>query len=85
MVKNFNWKNVHKAMVAIGWVWSFGYDSLGMENRGIPTLQTIKNHAYSLLKEVYDVGEGQISTGGFSAGWDRGELFLTFTLEEWSA
>jgi len=81
---NFKWENVHKAMVAINWCWLLGKDKFGKGNYGVPSIETIKNHAYSLLKEAYESGN-QISTGGFSAGWDGGELFLSFTLEEHSA
>jgi hypothetical protein len=81
---NFNWENVHKAMTAVNWVWSFGKDKLGQEQKGVPSLETIKNFAFCLLKEVYENGS-QVSTGGFSAGWDNEELFLVFTLEEYSA
>lgn len=80
----FNWANVHKAMVATEWCWSLGKDEFGNDNKGVPDITTIKNHAYRLLKIAYEE-EKQISTGGFSAGWDGGELYLVFTLEEWSA
>jgi hypothetical protein len=72
-------------MMAVGWCWSLGTDKFGKDNMGMPSLETIKNHAYAMLKEAYDLGKGQISTGGFTAGWDSGELFLVFTLEEASA
>ncbi|WP_114752304.1 hypothetical protein [Pleomorphovibrio marinus] len=80
---NFNWENVHTAMHATNWVWVIGYDEFGKENKGIPDIPTIKNNAYALLKRAYD-RETQVSTGGFSAGWDNGELYLTFTLEQFS-
>jgi hypothetical protein len=82
--ESFNWENVHKAMMAVGWCWSLGTDKFGKDNMGVPSLETIKNHAYAMLKEAYDLGKGQISTGGFTAGWDSEELFLVFTLEETS-
>lgn len=82
--ENFRWDNVHKAMMAVNWCWSLGRDSFGKDNYGVPNIETIKNHAFALLKTAYD-DEKQISSGGFSAGWDSGELYLTFTLEEWSA
>jgi hypothetical protein len=78
---NFNWKKVHAAMMATNWAWYFGDDELGRENYGIPTVQTLQNHAIALLKNAYDT-ECQTSTGGFTAGWDNGQLYLTFTLEE---
>lgn len=82
--KNFGWDRVHKAMIALNWCWSLGRDSFGNDNMGIPNIETIKNHAYRLLKQAYEEDK-TISTGGFTAGWDSGELYLTFTLEEWSS
>ena len=81
---NFNWENVYKAMRALEWEWSFGKDKEGNDMMGIPSMQTIKNTAFELLKEAYDK-ENQFGTGGFTAGWDSGELYLVFTLEETSA
>ncbi|MGA9651945.1 hypothetical protein [Pedobacter sp.] len=78
--ESFDFKLVHKAMLAVEWKWSFGTDKYGIENYGIPTLDTIKQHAARLLKEAYDK-DCSISTGGFSAGWDSGELYLLFQLE----
>lgn len=82
--EQFNWESLHKAMTAVNWCWSLGTDSFGKDNMGVPSLETIKNHAYALLKLAYDE-EKSISTGGFSAGWDSGELYLVFTFEEASA
>ncbi len=81
--ENFNWNKVHKAMIAVEWHWYFGKDKFNADNMGIPSLETIKNHAYALLKEAYDDMLTH-STGGFTAGWERGELFLSFTLEDFS-
>lgn len=80
----FDFNTVHKAMLAIGWEWYFGKDELGNYCMGVPSIETIKNRAYTLLKKAYDKEIGRISAGGFSAGWDSGELYLTFTLEETS-
>lgn len=76
----FDFEKVHKAMIATEWNWHLGIDSMGQENLGIPNLNTIKNHAYALLKNAYDKG-GIHSTGGFTAGWDDGSMYLEFTLE----
>jgi hypothetical protein len=82
--EQFNWERLHKAMTSVNWCWALGTDSFGKCNMGVPSIETIKNQAYALLKQAYDE-EKQISTGGFSAGWDSGELFLVFTLGEASA
>lgn len=82
--ENFKWENVHKVMTALNWCWYFGKDAFGQDNYGVPKLETIKNHAYARLKEAYETGN-QSSTGGFTAGWEGGEMFLVFTVEEWTA
>lgn len=82
--ENFNWINVHKAMIALGWFWSFGRDSFGEEIMSVPSLETIKRTAYLLLKQAYEEKKEKISTGGFSAGWVKGKLYLEFILEYWS-
>jgi len=79
--ESFNFENVHKAMMATNWVWVLGTDRNGKDNYGIPSLETIIDHALILLKQAYDE-EKQISTGGFSCGIDSGELYLVFSLEE---
>lgn len=80
---NFNWNKVHRAMVATRWEWYLGKCEMG-NNYGIPNIATIKNTAYRLLKMAYEE-EKTISGGGFCAGWENGELYLAFTLEEYSA
>jgi hypothetical protein len=80
--ENFNWAKVHTAMAAVGWCWSLGTDSYGKSNMGVPSIDTIKNHTYAILEQVYEQGKGSISTGGFTAGWDGEDLYLVFTLEE---
>ncbi len=80
--ENFNFENVHNAMTALNWCWYFGKDKFGKDLRGVPDLATIKNFAYELLKTSYDTNDN-CSTGGFTAGWENGEMFLCFTLEEY--
>ena len=84
LLENFNFDRVHKAMTATGWTWSFGADEKGNERYGIPDIGTLKRKAYNLLHEVYVKGTGSISTSGFTAGWDGDELYIVFTLCEWS-
>lgn len=82
--QHFQFEKVHKAMLSLNWCWNLGTDELGNDNMGIPSIQTIKNHAYKLLKDAYDNGNGT-GCGGFVAGWDGEEMFLTFLIEEWQA
>lgn len=82
--ENFNWQNVHKAMIATDWNWALGTDEFGKYNMGIPNVSTIKNHAYILLKKAYDE-ENNRASGGFTAGYEDGNLYLEFTIEEWSS
>lgn len=78
--ENFDWNKVHKAMIAVEWYWDLGKDKYGKPKKGIPSIETIQNAAYDLLKRAYE-GECQVSSGGFTAVWENGELYLSFTLE----
>ena len=80
--EGFNWDLVHKVMLHLNWVWHFGKENNGQDQMGVPNVQTIQNNALDLLKQAYD-GEMLVSSGGFSAGWEDGELFLVFTLESY--
>jgi hypothetical protein len=51
---------------------------------GVPSIDTLKNHAYKFLKDAYD-NSNQTGSGGFMAGWDAEQLFLVFSLEGWQA
>ena len=84
IIEGFNFENVHKAMIATEWYWKLGEDKRGNERMGIPSLYTIQNKAYDLLEQAYESGNS-IPYGGFMAGWDSGEMFLIFTIEETSA
>ena len=75
--KSFDFKKVYKVMKALDWHWHI-HD----ENYGIPRIDTLKKEARRLLFEVYEQGKGSISTGGFSAGYEDGELWLSFSIEE---
>lgn len=81
--EHINWERIHTVMVALNWCWFFGKDEFSKDNMGIPNVTTIKNYAYRLLKTAYEE-ECQISSGGFTAGWDDGSLYLEFTVEEWT-
>jgi hypothetical protein len=83
--EEFKWKNVHKAMKALNWCWYMGSnvaeDNKTNDNMGIPSISTLKNAAFKLLKQAYDE-EKAVGSGGFWAYWEDGGLCLTFTLEE---
>lgn len=73
----FNWKKVYKTMKALDWYWSFSDNMYA-----IPSVDTIKAKARRLLHDVYEQGKGKISTAGFIAGIEDGELWLMFSIEE---
>ncbi len=78
--ETFDFVKVHKCMIATNWNWYFGKDENGFDKMGIPSLETLKNEVYRLLKEAYD-SECQISTGGFTAFWEDSKLELIFTIQ----
>ena len=77
--ETFDFTKIHKCMIATDWNWYFGKDKFGFDIMGVPSLETIKNEAYRLLKEAYD-SECQISSGGFTAFWEDDVLQLIFTI-----
>lgn len=77
ILEQFDFYQVHKTMIALGWNWSFGNNK-----RGIPDINTLRNEAKSMLLRVYEEETSQLSSGGFSCGYEEGELWLTFNVEE---
>lgn len=77
ILDNFDFESVHKAMIALEWNWY-----LGMGGEGIPSVGALKKAARELLSEAW-TKRSIISSGGFSAEYDDGNLVLSFTLEEW--
>jgi len=75
--KSFDFKKVYTVMKALDWHWHI-HD----ENYGIPRVDTIRKEAKRLLSEAYKNGKGSISSGGFSAGCEDGELWLSFSIED---
>ena len=82
IMENFDFENVHKVMVALGWGWSFGRGG-----SGIPSVESLKERAMVLLSNVEDlICEGATitsSSGGFEAKYHDGCLSLSFIVEEW--
>lgn len=77
ILDNFDFERVHKAMIALEWNWY-----LGMGGEGIPSVGALQKAARELLSEAW-MKKTTISSGGFSAEYDDGDLVLRFILEEW--
>ena len=77
ILDNFDFEMVHKAMIALEWNWY-----MGIMGEGIPSVGALKKTAGELLSDAW-MKKTTISSGGFSAGYDDGDLVLRFILEEW--
>jgi hypothetical protein len=80
ILEQFNFKNVHAYMVWKDWKW--------MDDDGfltVPTPYRLRTKAFELLKEVSNVGSGDVRscrTGGFIAtAYKKGPLVLEFPVE----
>lgn len=74
----FDFEKVHKVMNYLNWQWH-----IGNEEYEIPSVKKLKEFAFELVEKAFQEKK-QISNGGFSAGIDGEDIFLTFTLEEQS-
>lgn len=84
VIKDFDFENAHKAMVATGWKWTTHNPNDSQETE-TPSIQRLIKCAMNMLKDSADSGSGY-STGGFSVnrlkrkdGTDY--LHLSFTIE----
>ena len=75
----FDFEKVHKAMIAVNWVWSFD-STYNVTTMRVPTLEEIKQNADNLLETAYQ-DKRQIGTGGLFAGFDGNNLYLSFIFE----
>jgi hypothetical protein len=80
IMTSFNFRVLHQAMTAVNWTWNVGTDAKGNNVAVVPSVETLEQKAKELLKEVYD-REVSISTGGFCAGIDGDEIYLTFSFD----
>lgn len=78
IMENFDFEKVHKVMVALEWEWYLGT----WGGFGIPSVGAIQKAARRLLSEAW-TNKTTVSTGGFSAEYDDGDLIFRFILEEW--
>lgn len=76
ILNNFDFKIVHKAMVALEWNWY-----LGTGGEGIPSVGALKKAARELLTDAL-VKKSTCSSGGFYAEYYNGDVALRFVLEE---
>jgi hypothetical protein len=74
VLKEFDFKRVHKAMCAVEWEWA-GSD-------GTPSIAEMRATARNLLHDVLENGKGFAATGGFRAYIADDELCLVFELED---
>lgn len=76
IMDHFNFSRVQKVMDFVGWKWAM-FD----EPSRVPNECELRECARDLLNRADESG-GWISTGGFTAGYDDGRVYLNFTLVE---
>ena len=81
----FDFRQVHKAMVALGWTWA---DT----EEGIPSEAELRQRARHLIKYAYEAGTDfgepyTVGTGGFFAEYapEHDIVRLYFQLREWES
>jgi len=77
VMNDFDFERVHKAMVALDWEWK-------SELKKVPSIEELKSTAIYLLCSALR-HKNKIRTGGFSASFEDGELYLDFTIERASS
>jgi hypothetical protein len=77
LLDKFDFNKVQKAMEVLNWKWSSA-------EYGIPSIYELRKTARRLLKDAYENGVTEVSTGGFSAKYDGNSkekwLYLEFKL-----
>jgi len=84
IMENFNFKEIHKTMKLLNWVWYYSKNI-----KKVPSIKRIKKIAKRLLGHLSENKKIMYtSTGGFTASIEKREgikiLTLTFVLEEMS-
>jgi len=75
----FNWENVYNYMKLVDWTWVIDNKK---DLYGIPNIQTIKYFVKERMQDAFINNTKYASTGGFNYGYENGELWLSFTIEE---
>jgi len=70
----YDFSKTEELMSKLGWKWATGVDTMG---DGIPTQHAMWKMARDLLMEAYN-RETTLSSGGFEARYENGELSLRF-------
>lgn len=70
----YDFNKTEELMSQLGWKWATGVDTMG---DGIPTQHAMWRMARNLLIEAYK-RETTVSSGGFEARYENGELSLRF-------
>jgi len=70
----YDFSKTEELMSKLGWKWATGVDTMG---DGIPTQHAMWKMARDLLIEAYN-RETTLSSGGFEARYENGELSLRF-------
>ncbi len=78
IIKQFNFNNVHKAMIAVGWTW--------YEPPVIPTIEMLKQVAIDGLNHVVNDNVPEMRTGGFTFWFEKKDnsIGMYFVLEDMS-
>ena len=78
ILEDFDFKKVHKAMIAVDWKWKF------QNGRRIPSYQELEHNAKITLEKVASSKEEVVvfKLGGFCASKENNILQLQFILEE---
>jgi hypothetical protein len=77
IMRNFDFKRVHCAMVRLDWEWERD------GKRYIPSTDMIKDVARNLLVELSHSLRAEVSTGSFVARYDGESLQLSFEVTSW--
>ena len=74
LLDKFDFNKVQIAMTALNWKWAIAED-------GIPTIYELRKTARKLLKDAFESGVTEVSTGGFTAKYDGKDTEKWLNLE----
>lgn len=81
ILKEFDFKKLETAMVAVDWKWYYGKWH-GNDHRIVPTVPMLRDAARQHLEHVAQMELGTTGGGGFEASNDGVQLTLTFVFEQ---